>query len=246
MRCFERRPWNDLPIVESGEELVKLKSNFFCLEPHPYLSLGAPYGENVDPWRLRTGVFNRLVLAQNYLKKDFPEFRLAIFDAWRPIPVQAFMVEKSIEDHCILRGVDRKNPDHKVAFTQVVKDVEQFWAPPSLDPNNPPPHSTGGAVDLTLANIQGNLLDMGSKIDEIGDISSPNYFLLTAKKNVYCDLWHQRRLSLAMVMKKAGFVQHPNEWWHFSYGDQLWAWSRNLPEAIYGSCTPPVSREEIA
>ena len=25
-------------------------------------------------------------------------------------------------------------------------------------------------------------------------------------------------------MTKFGFAQHPNEWWHFSYGDQLWAW----------------------
>jgi D-alanyl-D-alanine dipeptidase len=35
-------------------------------------------------------------------------------------------------------------------------------------------------------------------------------------------------------MESQGFAQHPNEWWHFSYGDQLWAWQRSQSEAIYG------------
>ncbi|MFM7652374.1 MAG: D-alanyl-D-alanine dipeptidase, partial [Vulcanococcus sp.] len=32
----------------------------------------------------------------------------------------------------------------------------------------------------------------------------------------------------------AGFEQHPNEWWHFSYGDQLWAWRAGQDVACYG------------
>ena len=36
-------------------------------------------------------------------------------------------------------------------------------------------------------------------------------------------------------MKQAGFVQHPNEWWHFSYGDQLWSWLSKESNAIYGA-----------
>ena len=35
-------------------------------------------------------------------------------------------------------------------------------------------------------------------------------------------------------MLKSVFVQHPNEWWHFSYGDQLWAWTNQNRKAIYG------------
>ncbi|MFZ9739796.1 MAG: M15 family metallopeptidase, partial [Prochlorotrichaceae cyanobacterium] len=31
---------------------------------------------------------------------------------------------------------------------------------------------------------------------------------------------------LRQVMTTAGFANHPKEWWHFSYGDQLWAWLR--------------------
>jgi D-alanyl-D-alanine dipeptidase len=35
-------------------------------------------------------------------------------------------------------------------------------------------------------------------------------------------------------MAAAGFARHPNEWWHFSHGDQLWAWLRGEPQAHYG------------
>jgi D-alanyl-D-alanine dipeptidase len=38
------------------------------------------------------------------------------------------------------------------------------------------------------------------------------------------------------VMLEVGFAQHPNEWWHFSQGDQLWAWRTGHHQAIYGRC----------
>ena len=28
-------------------------------------------------------------------------------------------------------------------------------------------------------------------------------------------------------MTNAGFKRHPGEWWHFSLGDQMWAWLHN-------------------
>ena len=35
-------------------------------------------------------------------------------------------------------------------------------------------------------------------------------------------------------MIKFGFAQHPNEWWHFSYGDQLWDLENKKANALYG------------
>ena len=32
----------------------------------------------------------------------------------------------------------------------------------------------------------------------------------------------------------AGFVNYPAEWWHFSYGDKLWAAYSNKKSAMYG------------
>ncbi len=238
-----QRPWNEIPIVDCGEELVKLQPFFYCLEPHPYFSIGAPYGEFEDPWRLREDVVRRLLIAQEYLSKENSEFSLAIFDAWRPISVQAFMVEHAISQQCIARGVDPNDQSQKFALGEVIEEVEKFWAPPCSEETMPPPHSTGAAIDITFVDSNLHLLDMGGDIDEIGPISSPDYYLVAARHDSQADVWHQRRLFLANVMIKAGFIQHPNEWWHFSFGDQLWAWKNNVREAFYGACSPSASRE---
>ena len=55
-------------------------------------------------------------------------------------------------------------------------------------------------------------------------------------------VFQNRRSLLFSVMEQAGFVQHPNEWWHFSYGDQLWAWTSNQGISIYGAALE-VSKE---
>ena len=231
------RPWNNCPINDCGENLKPLPSSLYCIEPHLYSALGAPYGNGANPWQLREGVLIRLIKAQENLQKHHPKLRFAIFDAWRPVSVQAFMVEYSINEECKRLCLSRTNKTHALEVENVVEQVGRFWAKPSDDPQMPPPHSTGGAVDLTLADLNGKQLNMGGEIDEIGEISEPSYFSKDAEKSPssVISLWDKRRRILANTMKNAGFVQHPNEWWHFSYGDQLWALFVDSPEAIYGS-----------
>ena len=226
------RPWSPIPIEDAGEPLDDLPATLWRLEPHPYQVLGAPYGVGASPFRLRRGVINRLETAQGLLQQQRPQWRLAIFDAWRPIAVQAFMVRQAFCDRCRERGLD---PDGGgAAQAAVAAEVDRFWAPPSRDPATPPPHSTGAAVDLTLAEACGRLLAMGGEIDAIGAISEPDHHA-KAPPDSDAAAWHARRRLLASVMEGAGFAQHPNEWWHFSHGDQLWAWRCQQPQALYGA-----------
>ena len=231
------RPWNSLPICDCGESLEVIPPQIFCLKPHPYLSVGAPYLNASDPWKLRQGVIRLLLNAQKKLQLLHPSLRLAIFDGWRPIPVQAYMVEYSIHQECLLRGIDRSKSFYSSSFQEVVDEVSKFWAPATFDPKAPPPHSTGGAVDITLIGSDNHQVDMGGNIDDISPISNPNYY----KKKGLSDLdskeylWHSRRSLLTEIMQDSGFIPHPYEWWHFSYGDQLWAWKSNLKQAIYGT-----------
>lgn len=229
------RPWNNIHIEECGEPCVKLSDEFHLITPHPYFSIGAPYGALITPWFLRAGVHERLNNAQNYLQQHNESLCFAVFDALRPISVQNFMIEYTINQLCKERGVSRYKISDNKKLDKIKQDVEKFWAPPSLDAKTPPPHSTGSAIDLTLAQKDGTLLEMGGAIDAIGDISYPNYYLLSSARNQAHNIWHQRRTLLSKVMLDAGFIQHPNEWWHFSYGDQLWAWKSNLKQAIYGT-----------
>jgi D-alanyl-D-alanine dipeptidase len=204
------------------------------LEPHPYASLGAPYGSGACPFRLRQGVVERLLGAQRLLRGREPQWRLAIFDAWRPVAVQRFMVAHATAQTCRERGLDPKGAGP--AWEAVRQEVARFWAPPSEDPATPPPHSTGAAVDLTLASDLGAPLDMGGAIDAIGPVSHPLHHAAAAAADPRgpAAVWHQRRQLLAEVMAEAGFAQHPGEWWHFSWGDQLWAWRMDQPRAVYG------------
>ena len=222
------RPWSPIPIEDCGEPLQALPPALLRIEPHPYMALGAPYGASGTPFKLRLGVVQRLLDAQQQLVEHDPSLRLSIFDAWRPIAVQAFMVDHSIAELCRERGVETRSED---AFDQVVADVGRFWAAPSRDPATPPPHSTGAAVDLTLSSSDGTPLAMGGEIDAIGAVSEPQHYAGREDSEARC--WHQRRQLLAEVMGAAGFAQHPNEWWHYSFGDQLWAWRKGAAVAVY-------------
>ncbi|MCP9929462.1 D-alanyl-D-alanine dipeptidase [Cyanobium sp. AMD-g] len=226
------RPWSPIPIAEAGDPLDELPATLWRLEPHPYQALGAPYGTGASPFRLRRGVISRLQTAQGLLQQQQPHWRLAIFDAWRPLVVQAFMVRHAFREVCRERGLD---PDASGGpQAAVAAEVDRFWAPPSRDPATPPPHSTGAAVDLTLAEADGRPLAMGGEIDAIGALSHPDHYEGSSPGSEAAD-WHARRRLLAAVMAAAGFAQHPNEWWHFSHGDQLWAWRCQEPQALYGA-----------
>ena len=88
-------------------------------------------------------------------------------------------------------------------------------------------HQTGGAVDLTLCNSNGIPLDMGSEYP----VKCPE--MVTSY--VLASIVNERRKLLCNVMHNSGFANYPGEWWHFSYGDQLWAAYRYKRYAIYGA-----------
>ncbi|MFM7312555.1 MAG: M15 family metallopeptidase [Cyanobium sp.] len=232
------RPWSPIPIADNGEPLLPLPAELLRLEPHPYVAVGAPYGSCGSPFRLRQGVMERLLQAQRQLQRTQPGWRLAVFDAWRPLAVQRFMVEHTIAEQCAALGLDPRRPS--AALDAVVAEVGRFWAPPSEDAATPPPHSTGAAVDLTLADAAGAPIAMGSAIDAIGAVSEPDHYRALAdglpdgEARRQALAWHGHRQLLAVAMVAAGFAQHPNEWWHFSWGDQLWAWRSGEPQACYG------------
>lgn len=230
------KPYQKVPIEECGEALAAISlSKFETVTPHPYVALGAPYG-SYSPYYLRQGVLNKLSAAQTCLQASNAGWKLQVFDAYRPISVQQFMVDHTFGQLAAAEGIEPAAADP--ATRQRLQDkVSEFWAVPSTDPRMPPPHSTGAAVDLTLLDSEGNPVNMGSAIDEISPRSYPNYFAQQAGNEA--QQFHYHRQLLMQVMTQAGFRQHPNEWWHFSSGDQLWAWQEgNGAIAKYGNACP--------
>ncbi|HIA37720.1 MAG TPA: D-alanyl-D-alanine dipeptidase [Flavobacteriales bacterium] len=70
-------------------------------------------------------------------------------------------------------------------------------------------HNRGGAVDLTLADMEGNALDMGTKFDHFGKEAHHDYLELSEEvlKN---------REELKNIMTAVGFIPLNSEWWHYS------------------------------
>ncbi|MEO0768079.1 MAG: M15 family metallopeptidase, partial [Cyanobacteria bacterium J06649_4] len=174
-----------------------------------------------SPYFLRTGVVQQLLYAQAQLHSQYPGWKIQIFDAFRPIAVQQFMVDHAFAELAQAEGVSVETMSEEVR-SRLQSEVIKFWAVPSADPNTPPPHSTGAAIDVTLTDTAGETVDMGSPIDEISPRSYPQHFAESSEPAA--QKAHQNRSLLAEIMTGAGFRQHPNEWWHFSMGDQLWAW----------------------
>ena len=225
------KPYQNIAIAECNEPLVAIPDHLFKINPHPYKSLGAPYGDR-SPFFIRQGILEKLQKSQDYLQSLHPDYQIAIFDAYRPIPVQQFMVDYSFAQLVQDRGLDANNLT-EVQKTALMTEVIKFWAIPSDNPKTPPPHSTGAAIDITFYNISDAAeINMGSPIDEISDRSLPDYF--STFRNPQAVIFDRDRQLLNQVMTYSGFVRHPNEWWHFSYGDQLWAWTSDQPIAIYG------------
>ncbi len=229
-KTLPMKPYQSVPINDCQEPLMEIpEADFFRLFPHPYGQVGAPYG-SASPFYLRTGVLSALHQAQKFLQAHHPAWKLGIFDAYRPVAVQKYMVEFTFAE--LLKARNLQEVDLTSASRAALwQDVYTFWAVPSDDPQTPPPHSTGAAIDITLIDTSQNPVDMGSPIDEISPRSFPDYFLhqaqdetLTPEHRVYCQKIHHHREILFHAMGQAGFQRHPQEWWHFSYGDQLWAW----------------------
>ena len=225
------KPYQIIPIQDCGEPLIIIPLEQFSVEtPHPYQKLGAYYGEK-SPYYLRAQVIEALLQAQRNLEKQYSGWKIHIFDAYRPVAVQQFMVDYTFKS--LLQGkgltLEQLSPSEEENLWQ---QVYQIWAVPSDDLATPPPHSTGGAIDITLVDDCGQLLDMGGEIDELSQRSQPNYYANCTDSRQ--QNYHQRRELLNTIMTEAGFLRHRGEWWHFSLGDQMWAWQSQTAIAYYG------------
>jgi zinc D-Ala-D-Ala dipeptidase len=218
------KPYRQIPIQECGEPLVAIPLRLFAVEtPHPYMKCGADY-EGKSPYYLRQGVLDRVIQAQERLQQLHPGWQIQIFDAYRPVEVQQYMVDYTFKQVVADRNLDLDKLSD-IETEKIFQEVYKIWAIPSFDLETPPPHSTGAAIDLTLVDEHGSPVDMGSPIDEMSDRSLPGYF--AKSEDPVEQQYHRNRQLLDRIMSEVGFLRHPGEWWHFSIGDQLWAWLNN-------------------
>lgn len=218
------------------EELVDLRTLGIAGENYYHTPRNPPYWRRIDgatPQLLaRRSVGDMLTRANAIL--GLAELELYVFDAWRPTEVQIYF-----HDVWMPTELKRRNP--ALSGSALIETVERYWAAPSSDENSPAPHATGGALDLTIRWIGSDQLWMGSIFDDVTGIAHRDHFEIeSAAEPSYSDeeARANRRL-LHWVMSDAGFAGHPDEWWHFSWGDQLWSALTGTASAYYGLARAP-------
>jgi len=203
-----------VPIVECGEPMVEYRA--FC----PELLIEAPRFDYERVHFLRKTVAEMLCRASRSLPKGY---RLAVIEGWRPRYIQRRMYLS------IWKRFQERHPDW--SDLQLKRVVNRYTAPAD-SPKVPPPHSTGGALDVVLAADDGSPLDMRSPFEW----HDPHGFPLYAKGLSEPALRHRR--IMAEALETAGLTNYPSEFWHWSYGDQGWAYRTAAPHAIYGPTEP--------
>lgn len=202
-----------IPIQDNGEPLVDF------LEYCPELVISPPYFTYRRERSARLGLAQRLCQANLNLPKGL---KLTILECWRAPHIQRRMYQATYKKFRDL------NPDW--SESKLVRVAEQFSAPESEVV--PPPHSTGGAVDLGLIGADGEPLDMVSPFEH----DHPACFLTAAKG--LSDTARKNRQILREALEPTGLTNYPSEFWHWSYGDQGWAFRGQHAAAIYGRIMP--------
>lgn len=194
-----------VPVSDNAEPLVDAPVQHLV---HPKVS-----NDDVSRFLVRAGVAERLVSAAGSLARFGAD--LALVEGYRDVLVQT-------------RFWDRRMAtltDRFPSWTDEQRRVEaaKFVAPPT----GLPPHSTGGAVDVVLLDGDGVEIGLGWPLNTVGVSMATD-----AVTSGDAGRWRSR---LVGAMESVGFVNYPQEWWHFSYGDQYWAWRTGASVAVYGS-----------
>ncbi len=205
--------------------------NYYHREDNPPYMHRAP--DAIPELYVREGVLLRLIKVNERLRRL--GYELYLFDAYRPVEVQNYFHDFWVPQY--LRGLHPDWDEEKIKT-----ETRSYWAKgaPSaseVDPLSPPPHATGGVVDLGIKKYdRDELLFMGTPFDDITKPSHLDFFEEEAKVRTLTmreeEALMNRRL-LYWVMNEEEFTAFPNEWWHYGKGDQLSSLLSGAPHAVY-------------
>ncbi len=171
---------------------------------------------------VRKSVADMLLKAQRILPDGL---LLLIKEGYRPMAIQVGFFEG------YSNRLRQDYPDWDEE--RIYKECCKLNAPPEVAP-----HTTGGAVDLTIVKQDGTELDMGTRLNASPQKTEDAIF--THAENI-SDTAKANRQILIAAMTAAGFTNYPTEWWHWSYGDKYWGFVNDKP-ANFGTVDgdPPI------
>ncbi|MEK7634960.1 MAG: M15 family metallopeptidase [Patescibacteria group bacterium] len=219
----EKSAYRNYPICPISEKCLKVNSGMLCrsyywdYKPRP---AGA-----IEEIFLRKSFIAKLKAIDEELNSL--GLRLLIQEGYRPLLVQRFVQEVSV-----LKGLRKENPN--LGEAELFEKLKMFAASADMDLQlSPPPHLTGGVADVNLVYLEtGKVVDMGKR-GGLYNTAFPD-----ALENYNFKTMEQpkrfRRLLFWLAFEQ-GITTNPTEWWHISWGDQMWAWITKSSCAMYGA-----------
>ncbi len=154
--------------------------------------MGIDLYQGLNKCYLQPAVAAMLVKAQKTLKDRNKSLTLVVWDAARPQSVQIKMWKLAVPPPGVSKSLFVSNP----AYGSI--------------------HNFGCALDVTIADINDQLLDMGTDIDHFGREAWPVEEQRMLKDGKLTLEQVTNRNLLRSVMYEAGFWNIQTEWWHFN------------------------------
>lgn len=156
--------WKEVGIEECHQSLIDLDKLVHRMQVvSEYYRRGIP--NSMHRMYLRQEAAERLIEAANLLPSGY---NLIIFDSYRPLTVQESLFN-TFKDQ-LQQQYPQKSEEEIIEYTQTYVSL------PSKDPTKPSPHATGGAVDLSIIDPMGFLLNMGTDFDSFEIMAQTAYF----------------------------------------------------------------------
>lgn len=205
-----------IEVEECGEPLVDVR---VAASPRSRIRVGQRYADPQGAWaQVRRGVLHRLESAARSLPEGLG---LLVVEGYRPAPLQAHYFER------YRAWLAETNPDWDDEALRVA--ASRYVSPPEVAP-----HTAGAAVDITLIDLDGAELDLGTEVNATPEDSQGRCY--TGHPGLDRGAAANRGLLIA-ALATAGLVNYPTEWWHWSFGDRYWALVTGAPLAMYGPVT---------
>ena len=152
-------------------------------------------------------------------KLNLPEgYNFVIYEAYRPLSSQIALWNE------VVAKEKNNHPEKDINSEDFIALCNKFVANPYRQGSG---HQSGAAIDVSLVDDKGKEYDMGGTVrgfDNTAEFDCPN-ISKEARNN---------REILKKALEEVGFVNYPSEWWHYSFGDRLWAKLTGSKIAIFG------------
>ena len=196
---------NQMPIRENNEIMVDIKQDESLFFSKELKKKKKVY--------LRVKTYQLLKQAQRLLPR---ECCFKVYSAYRSMAEQKALWEKEFQL--------QKKLSPGLSESALERLVRARYADPRRGFGG---HQTGGAIDVTLCDKKGKDFDMGTGYLDMASQT------LTSSHKISKEARRNRRI-LFRALTSQGLQNYPAEWWHYCYGDRMWAAYQRKDHAVYG------------